>query len=167
MPESTYSAHIRVAIPKAALLECNLAPAQLVDDCHLTILHLGRGIRAESMRAFESSWLGEAPSTPRIRCEVTGVGEFYLNRRTPVLLFNSSDLVDQVRPRLRAFARGAGIALEDKYGFIPHVTLAPNVSPFHLHLRKKKLLIEEIELVVKNEDTDVKTYFKTALRGGA
>lgn len=96
----------------------------LPDDAHVTLLHLGkqRSITEVTFLADAVAEVWRYDSRP-LDLELTGIGWFYRRRKHhPVGLVNSPRLF-AMRAALIENLRQRGMAVQDQYGFIPHVSL--------------------------------------------
>jgi 2'-5' RNA ligase len=95
------------------------------EDAHVTLSHLGKG----SKNLTNINHICEAVETTRFQygrvgTEITGLGMFWRRVPTLVALVNSPGVI-YMRELLISELRVRGLAIETRFGFIPHVTLNP------------------------------------------
>jgi len=97
----------------------------LGERAHVTLLHMGKHPQTAAMRVATALAAARAAAECLpVKCAVTGLGWFSRRAGPPtrVALVNSPWLTNHLRPRVYQRA-SQELALDDWFGFIPHVTL--------------------------------------------
>lgn len=102
----------------------------LPKDPHLTLAHFGKSNDAKTVYDVVHSAIAAKYNTfPLHNVEISGSGHFWHGKRaTPVVLINSADLFN-LRADLLAELFRRRVRYDDRYGFIPHITLPLTEEP--------------------------------------
>ena len=144
-----------------ALITANL-PGRLAKEAdHCTLLYLAEEAATirERKPALLSALAALAQMTAPIEVALNGYGAFGGNETEyPLVLLLNSPQLPWLRHSLYLQAEGAGIPLEDRYGFTPHITLTylPTGTPVpRLERQTTPLRFEAISLIWAGERIDL------------
>jgi len=102
----------------------------LPGDSHVTLLHFGKKRNPFDVQlicdSIEEAVLATLYRGEGVPLEITGIGTFWRSGvdAHPMALVNSGALFD-LRASIRRCLSARVIKLEDRYGFIPHLSLSP------------------------------------------